>query len=197
MNLKTSLNLRFVIGNIIGKRIKLNIMGKKIKLNEEELRSVINEAIKNVLSEDNDINTNSRGETIALSSQFEDGLYTLEYMTKKLKGFITEYDIVVKSLLKYTKELGLELKDFSTEKYFDIEDAISGQVYDFDFYFVFPGVDTSSMTDEQYEEFQNKLYEIYNKFEYMIGNPSFGKLKMYVMDEGIQIGYSLKLINKE
>ena len=168
-------------------------MSNTIEINEKELRSVISEAVRNVLKEDNNINTNSRGETIALSSQFSDGLSDLENMYERLKGFIGEYPIVIRSLLKSTRELGLELKDFSTDRFFDLADAFSGQVYSFDFEFVVPGIDSTSMSDEEYEQFEDKLNNIYDELEYKIGKPSFGTFRMYTTEEGIQVEYAFKL----
>lgn len=170
-------------------------MNKKIKLNEKELRLVINEAVRKVLKEDNDMNTNSRGETIALSSQFKDGLGELENMCQRLKGFIGEYNITVKSLLKNTKELGLQLKNFSTEKYFDLSEALSGQVFDFNFEFSIPNVDVSTMSDEEYEQLEAKINDMYDELEYMTGHPSFGTLRMYTTEDGIEVNYAFKLSN--
>lgn len=159
-----------------------------MKINKKKLRTVINEAIDKVLFENN-----ADSKNIALSSQFEDGLYAMEEMYRNLKGFISEYQIFVKSLLQHTHKIGLQLSDLSTEKYFDIKDAVSGRPFDFYFKFTFPDVDITSMNDEDYSAFEEKLNIAYNELHNVIGNPSFGVIDMYIVDDGIKVIYSFKL----
>lgn len=170
-------------------------MSNVIELNEEQLRSVIKEAVNKVLNEANYGNTNSRGETIELSPNFQYALDDLEMMQDRLKGFISEYSIVVKSLLDNAQKLGLILKDFSTEKYFDIESALNGQVYEFSFEFSVPKVDVNKMSDDEYEEFERNLNIINDKLEYEVVKPSYGAFRMYTTEDGIQVYYEFKLSN--
>lgn len=165
-----------------------------IHLTVDDIREAIHHAVNSVLneSEESEI-TNTRGETIGLSSAFEDGLYELGNKYQHLKGFIREYPIVIKLLLTNTQKIGLVLKNFSTEKYFELEDALNGHTYDFDFEFSIPNVDVSKMSDEEYEHFETELNQMYDELEYAIGKPQFGTLKMYTTDDGIQVCYTLQL----
>lgn len=163
---------------------------RTIELNKKDLKNIISEAVKKVLNED------AGSGNVALSPQFGQGLRDLEKSYQRLKGFIGEYPVVLRSLLKNTRELGLVLANFSSENDFNLVDAFSGEIYRFVFEFKFQGIDVNSMSEEEYGEFENKLNEAYDNLEYMIGNPSFGSLRMYTTEDGIEVEYAFR-INRE
>ena len=167
---------------------------KQIRLTEQDLHRLIKESVMTVLKEENEMVRNSHGETLELSNSFREGLYDLGNMYRLFKGFVNEYDAFAKTLVSTAGKLGLKLKNFSTEKYFSLEDAFDGHSYNFEFDFIItPNVGASAVDGE----FEENLNHIYDEFANAIGKPSYGALTMYTTENGIVVYYSFRMRNTE
>lgn len=118
-------------------------------------------------------------------------------MYYRLNGFVNEYNTFVQYLVSVANKLGYVLNKTFTEKYFDLDEAIRGRVYDFEFDFTLPNVNVEQMSDEEYEAFEEKLESLNTELEAEIGKPSFGTLKTYTTENGIDVCYKFKMCNKD
>ena len=160
-------------------------MGKILKLSESELRSVINEAISNVLSSSG----NEDGGNGSVLSELDEVLSQVSDLYVSLKGFVSEYKSVSDNLIKKASELGLELYDIDSDS-IDLGELLSGGQYNVCFEFTLNMSDISGQPEEAKERMLNYVY---NQLSDAIGSLSFGQLRMYTTEDGISVYYSFSV----
>lgn len=170
-------------------------MSKRIELTINEIKEAIHHAVNEIIKEGLEDNTQTNSESVlSIDETFNQGLNYLGNKYSILKGFISEYPVIVKSLMDNAKKIGLVLSDFSNEKDFNIIDALEGETYGFEFTFTLPDVDVSKMSEEEYDDFERYLDSIYDDLEYGIPRPKYGVFRMYTTENGITVDYSFRLV---
>ena len=145
-------------------------MENKIRLTESQLKQMIQEGIKKVLSE---MQRNNM-DVFELSTDFQIMVDRLKEMAWQLDGFIKEYQVFRKAVLEHTQRLGLTLINASIPHYFDWNDLVSGRGVEYEYEFGFgQNIDINAMSDEEYDAWQEKVESIGGDLEIEINPRNF------------------------
>ena len=90
-----------------------------------------------------------------------------------------------------TQKFGLVLKNASTDNYYDMDNVVNGGNATFEYDYRLPNVDVYSMSNEEYDEFEQKIEEIAGEIEIYL-NPKdfkFGQVRIRTNEYGVDISY--------
>ena len=90
-----------------------------------------------------------------------------------------------------TQKFGLVLKNASKDDYYDMDNVVNGGNATFEYDYRLPNVDVYSMSNEEYDEFEQKIEEIAGEIEIYL-NPKdfkFGQVRIRTNESGVDISY--------
>ena len=161
-------------------------MNNLIRLTHDDIKRIVNESIHELLKEGFGPSTN-----FTLSNDFANMANELKEKAWQLEGFINEFPKFVKTMQQLTQKFGLVLKNASTDDYYDMDNVVNGGNATFEYDYRLPNVDVYSMSNEEYDEFEQKIEEIAGEIEIYL-NPKdfkFGQVRIRTNESGVDISY--------
>ena len=163
-----------------------NNMNNLIRLTHDDIKRIVNESVHALLKEGFDPST-----YFTLSDDFANMANELKEKAWQLEGFVNEFPKFVKTMRQLTQKFGLVLKNASTDNYYDMDNVVNGGNATFEYDYRLPNVDVYSMSNEEYDEFEQKIEEIAGEIEIYL-NPKdfkFGQVRIRTNESGVDISY--------
>ena len=90
-----------------------------------------------------------------------------------------------------TQKFGLVLKNASTDDYYDMDNVVNGGNATFEYDYRLPNVDVYSISDEEYDELEQKIEEIASEIEIYLRPKDFkfGQVRIGTNESGVDISY--------
>ena len=163
-----------------------NNMNNLIRLTHDDIKRMVNESVHALLKEWFDPSTN-----FTLSDDFANMANELKEKAWQLEGFVNEFPKFAQTMQQLTQKFGLVLKNASTDDYYDMDNVVNGGNATFEYDYRLPNVDVYSMSDEEYDELEQKIEEIAGEIEIYL-NPKdfkFGQVRIRTNESGVDISY--------
>ena len=161
-------------------------MNNLIRLTHDDIKRMVNESVHALLKEWTDPST-----YFTLSDDFANMANELKEKAWQLEGFVNEFPKFAKTMQQLTQKFGLVLKNASTDDYYDMDNVVNGGNATFEYDYRLPNVDVYSMSNEEYDEFEQKIEEIAGEIEIYL-NPKdfkFGQVRIRTNESGVDISY--------
>ena len=161
-------------------------MNNLIRLTHDDIKRMVNESVHALLKEWTDPST-----YFTLSDDFANMANELKEKAWQLEGFVNEFPKFANTMQQLTQKFGLVLNNASTDDYYDMDNVVNGGNAKFEYDYRLPNVDVHSMSNEEYDEFEQKIEEIAGEIEIYL-NPKdfkFGQVRIRTNESGVDISY--------
>ena len=161
-------------------------MNNLIRLTHDDIKRMVNESVHALLKEWIDPST-----YFTLSDDFANMANELKEKAWQLEGFVNEFPKFAKTMQQLTQKFGLVLNNASTDDYYDMDNVVNGCNAMFEYDYRLPNIDVYSMSNEEYDKFEQKIEEIAGEIEIYL-NPKdfkFGQVRIRTNESGVDISY--------